>query len=132
MTKKPNKNPAFMMLMLDLITVVLICECLLELQEEKLFITLVGASADQLNQNLWVRAQTLVNFEKIVVLTLTIQPLHCENECPWEGQIDCILLLELNHLIGPFKSFNLDIMDNVTEEIPSQCLVFTNCHITFV
>lgn len=54
MTKKPNKNPAFMMLMLDLITVVLICECLLELQEEKVFITLVGASADQLNQNLWV------------------------------------------------------------------------------
>lgn len=56
-----------MMLMLDLITVVLICECLLELLEEKLFIILVGASADQLNQSLWVRAQTLVNFKKIVM-----------------------------------------------------------------
>lgn len=66
-TKKPNKNPAFMMLMLDLITVVLFCECLLELLEEKLFITLVGASADQLNQNLWVQAQALVNLKKIVM-----------------------------------------------------------------
>lgn len=62
MTEKPNKNPAFMIFMLDLITVVLICECLLELLEERLFISLVGASADQLNLNLWVRAQTLVNF----------------------------------------------------------------------
>lgn len=54
MTKKPSKNPAFVMLKLDLITAVVICECLLELLEEKPFITLVGASADQLNQNLWV------------------------------------------------------------------------------
>lgn len=60
-----------MMLMLDLITVVLICECLLELLEEKLFIILVGASADQLNQNLWVRAQTLVNFKKIVMFNVS-------------------------------------------------------------
>lgn len=49
MTKKQNINPAFTMLMLDLITVVLSCECLLKLPEEELFITFVGASTDQLN-----------------------------------------------------------------------------------
>lgn len=33
----------------------------------ELFITFVGACTDQLNQNLWEQAQTLVNFKKIVI-----------------------------------------------------------------
>ena len=59
MTKKQNIPLAFRILNLDLILVVLNCECLLE---EKLLKTFVGASTDQLNQNLWEKAQTLAKF----------------------------------------------------------------------
>lgn len=33
--------------------------------------------------------------------------MHYENECPWEGQIGSILLVELNHLIGHLRGLIL-------------------------
>lgn len=51
------------MLMLNLITVVLSFECF----SGELFKTFVGASTDQLNQDLWERVQILVNFTKNVM-----------------------------------------------------------------
>lgn len=132
MTKKPNKNPAFIMLMLDLITAVVICECLWELLEEKPFIILVGASADQLNQNLWVWAQTLVNFKKIVMLNTNHTTTALWKWVSLGGPDWLYTSSRVKPLNWPFKRFNLDILDNVTEEIPSQCLAFTNYHIAFV
>lgn len=51
------------MLMLNLITVVLSFECF----SGELFIKFVGPCTDQLNQDLWERVQTLVNFTKNVM-----------------------------------------------------------------
>jgi hypothetical protein len=51
-TEKQNTNLPFLVLMLDIIVLVLNCRCLSELLKKKFFLKSVGASTDQLNQNL--------------------------------------------------------------------------------